>query len=340
MKKSAFAACIFISTLLLAACEDRNYYHLTGYAQGGTYSVTYQGGKKSPIEFKNGVDSLLQEFDKCLSGYNPDSDLSHFNRGDSIVLSPLFADIYVLSYYMWAESKGAFDIACGPLFDIWGFGFSQDNMPEESEIQDCLKNCGMKRLKDPFQIKLMEGKKVCSKDFLADENAALPKLNFNAIAQGYSCDLIARYLESYGVKNLLVDLGEIFCSGKNPQGKGWSIGIDNPVDGNNKPGADIREIWNSEKRSVGVVTSGNYRKYYIKDGKKYAHTIDPRTGRPVEHDLLSATVIAPYAWKADALATIFMVIGFEQSVEYLDRHPEIEACLISRDGVWKSWSRD
>ena len=340
MRKRRIASIIFISTLLLTGCEDRNYYRLSGYAQGGTYSISYQGARKSPAYIQKGVDSLLQAFDNCLSGYNPGSELSRFNAGDSIVLSPLFVEAYNISYSMWEESEGAFDIACAPLFDIWGFGFSAESMPEESDIQECLKNCGMKRLKGPEQIKAMEGKKICSRDFLTDENGALPKLNFNAIAQGYSCDLVAAYLKSYGVENMLVDIGEIYCCGENPRGKGWSIGIDNPVDGNNSPGKDIREVWNSEKRSVGVVTSGNYRKYYIKDGKKYAHTIDPRTGRPVEHDLLSATVIAPYAWKADALATIFMVIGFEQSVEYLDRHPEIEACLISRDGVWKSWSRD
>lgn len=340
MKKRSFTSILFISTLLLTACQDRNYYRLTGYAQGGTYTITYQGGKKSPAYLQKGVDSLFQAFENCVSGYNPDSDLSRFNAGDSIVLSPLFADLYVISYFTWAQTKGAFDISCGPLFDIWGFGFTSESMPDEKEIQACMESCGMKRLKDLAAIKDMEGKKICSRDFLIDENGALPKLNFNAIAQGYSCDLVARYLQSFGVKNLLVDIGEIYCSGKNPYGKGWSIGIDNPVDGNNTPGQDIREIWNSNKKSVGVVTSGNYRKYYIKDGKKYSHTIDPRSGHPVDHELLSATVIAPYAWQADALATAFMVIGLEQSVEFLGRHPEIEACLISRDGVWKSWAKD
>lgn len=165
----------------------------------------------------------------------------------------------------------------------------------------------------------------------------MPQLNFNAIAQGFSCDLIAELLESHHATDYLIDIGEIFCKGNGPSGKGWTIGVDNPTDGNNTPGADIKETWNSSGETVGVVTSGNYRKFYIKDGKKYSHTIDPETGRPVFHNLLSATVIAGNATIADALATYFMVIGDVKAREYLSEHPEIKACLITSDGVWANW---
>ena len=160
-------------------------------------------------------------------------------------------------------------------------------------------------------------------------------MNFNAIAQGYSCDKVAAYLYNLGVKDMLVDIGEIFCDGLNPQGKPWRIGIDRPEDGNNTPGADMQAILVSSGGPQGIVTSGNYRKFYIKDGVKYSHTIDPRTGRPVQHNLLSATVIAPTAMEADAYATYCMVIGKEKAQEFILSRPELEACLISED-VWTS----
>ena len=161
-------------------------------------------------------------------------------------------------------------------------------------------------------------------------------MNFNAIAQGYSCDIVAEYLYSIGVKDMLVDIGEIFCDGRNPSGEGWSIGVDNPVDGNDSPGSDLRGIWRSNGAAQGIVTSGNYRKFYVKDGKKYAHTIDPRSGRPVEHGLLSASVVAPTAAEADALATACMVLGPQGARELVEALDGVEAYLIFADGVWTS----
>ena len=163
-----------------------------------------------------------------------------------------------------------------------------------------------------------------------------PILNFNAIAQGYSCDLVFDMLRGLGVTDMLVDIGEIRCCGLNPLGNGWTVGIDNPVDGNDKPGEDIRQVWTSDGGDHGVVTSGNYRKFYVRDGKKYSHTIDPRTGRPVEHNLLSATVVAPTAAEADALATVFMVIGFDAARDFLETRPDLEAYLIPADSIWSS----
>ena len=192
-------------------------------------------------------------------------------------------------------------------FAEMGFGFTADSLPSPERIS--------------------AAKLLCKEH---------KTLNFNAIAQGYSCDVIASYLYSIGVKDMLVDIGEIYCDGLNPSGKGWSIGIDNPVDGNDTPGKDLRGVWRSDGSGQGIVTSGNYRKFYVRDGKKYAHTIDPRTGFPVQHCLLSATIVAPSAAEADALATACMVMGPDAAREFVLGHPGIEACLISSDGVWTS----
>ena len=173
---------------------------------------------------------------------------------------------------------------------------------------------------------------------MLEDEGVLPKLNYNAIAQGYSCDLVAEYLYSIGVKDMLVDIGEIFCDGKNPSGQPWSLGIDRPVDGNNELGAQIQGLFRAPEGPHGIVTSGNYRKFYVRDGKKYAHTIDPRSGYPVEHSLLSATIMAPDAMTADAYATYCMVVGLDASKRFLSENPDLEGCLIyDEDGTFKSW---
>ena len=148
---------------------------------------------------------------------------------------------------------------------------------------------------------------------------------------------VAEYLRGLGVRDMLVDIGEIWCCGHNPSGRGWTVGIDAPVDGNNAPGADLRGIWTSGGDGIGIVTSGNYRKFYVRDGKKYAHTVDPRSGRPVSHGLLSATVTAPAAAAADALATACMVLGPEEARRLILSCPEWEACFImDTDQIWTS----
>ncbi len=329
--------------LALTSCADKRYYQVSGYAQGGTYSVKYRGGDLKPQQVSALADSLLREIDFTLSGYNKNSLLSRLNRGEQLVLTPMFAEVYRLSFEMWELSGGAFDAACGPLFDIWGFGFTAGELPSDEQIARTLASCGTARLVGPDVVDSLarSGLPITAANLLAprtcgfpgNERGSLPLLNFNAIAQGYSCDLVYSALKAHGVTDMLVDIGEIRCCGLNPSGKGWSIGIDNPVDGNDRPGEDIRQVWSSEGRDCGVVTSGNYRKFYIRDGKKYSHTIDPRTGRPVEHNLLSATVIAPTAAEADALATYFMVIGPDAASAFLKAHPTLQAFLITEDSI-------
>jgi thiamine biosynthesis lipoprotein len=178
-------------------------------------------------------------------------------------------------------------------------------------------------------------------DLLSEGEGVAPVLNYNAIAQGYSCDMVAAYLYGIGVKDMMVDIGEIFCDGKNPSGRQWTIAIDRPRDGNNDPGADIQGIFRVPSGPHGVVTSGNYRKFKVKDGKKYAHTIDPRTGYPVMHNLLSATILAEDAVTADAYATYCMAIGLEASMEFLSSRQDLEGCLIyDEDGSFMTWCTD
>ena len=297
-----------IALIFLTACNGR-YEIIGGYAQGGIYSVKYNasGVSASRRQVQAAVDGILEAVDTTLSGYNRKSLLSRRNAGEDVELNEMFREISEISERYRELSGGAFDVAAGPLFDVWGFGFTDGSMPSDSAVTAAMERCKRREV-----------------------------LNFNAIAQGYSCDLVAAYLHSIGVHDMLVDIGEIYCEGLNPDGRGWTVGIDTPADGNETPGAQISGIWQSDGGSYGVVTSGNYRKFYIRDGKKYAHTIDPRTGRPVEHNLLSATVIAPTATDADALATWFMVVGFEEARAIVESRPDIEACLITSDGIWKS----
>ncbi len=326
-------------TVLISCAPHDRYITVSGYAQGGTYAVKLNLNgtdgmvKAKPEEIRDSVDAILRRIDASVSGYNKNSLLSRFNEGETIVPDEIFMDIYNHAYDIYEETDGVVDVACAPLFDIWGFGFANGSFPSSDEVGSVLAASGMKRLK-----KDMPAVNTLSSSDLLLEGGALPKLNYNAIAQGYSCDLVAEYLYSIGVKDMMVDIGEIFCDGLNPSGQSWSLGIDSPVDGNHEPGAQIQGIFRAPQGPHGIVTSGNYRKFYIRDGKKYAHTIDPRTGYPVQHSLLSATVVADNAMTADAYATYCMVIGLEASQAFLSSRPDLEGCLIYDDnGEFKTW---
>ena len=318
---------LLAAILLLWNCSGDRYIVIRGYAQGGTYAVkmNLRGVRKKPAQIKKDIDSLLLVIDNTLSGYNKKSTLSRFNAGEQVALDDMFKDIYSLSRELWQESGGAFDVAAGPLYDVWGFGFSRDSLPSDEKVAQILSSCGMKDMpSDPDSL-------------VAD---GVHKLNFNAIAQGYSCDVVASYLYGIGVKDMLVDIGEIYCDGLNPRHKGWTIAVDTPEDGNQTSGAKVSATWTSDGGPCGIVTSGNYRKFYVRDGRKYAHTIDPRTGYPVTHQLLSATIKAPTGARADAIATCCMVIGLSPAQEFILASPDLEGLLIyEQDGrmsIWRS----
>lgn len=306
--------------------QGDRYSQITGYAQGGTYSVKFnlKGVKVPESEIRRTVDSILTMVDTTLSGYNKGSQLSRFNEGGLDTPNQMFRDIYALSRKFYEETGGALDVAAGPLFDIWGFGFTSGRLPSQQAVDSVRAICGMDKL-DPGMRPVSDN--------------VMPRLNFNAIAQGYTSDCIAHYLHSIGVRDMLVDIGEIYCEGLNPKGRPWSIGIDRPVDGNMTPGADLDGIWRGDGRGRGVVTSGNYRKYYVEDGRKYSHTIDPRTGQPVQHNLLSATIVAPDAVSADAYATFCMVIGLEDAKAFINSREDLEGYLIyDNGGTMSEWA--
>ena len=336
---------IYISLILLCvSCTSRDkYMTFTGFAQGGTYTVklNLKDVSERPEVIRDSVDALLRQIDFSLSGYNQNSILSRFNAGETVIPDSLFLDIYSHAYDIYGMTQGLVDAAAGPLFDIWGFGFKSGEMPDDDLVAQIVASSGMKRLRPDMQQLLSDEGELMPSSLLIDGLAdqTLPKLNYNAIAQGYSCDVVARYLYSLGVKDMMVDIGEIYCDGVNPSGQSWTLGIDRPVDGNNELGADIQGIFRVPAGPHGVVTSGNYRKFYVKGGRKYAHTINPQTGYPVEHYLLSATIVAPDAMLADAYATYCMVIGLEAAQQFIESHSELEGCLIYDDqGVFASWT--
>ena len=332
---------LLVSVLaILAVCCNQpanQYVQISGYAQGSNYSVKMNmKGVNVPVEtIRDSIDALVIQIDTTLSGYNKKSLVSRFNAGQKIPSNPMFLDIYRVGYRMWERSGGALDFGAAALYDAWGFGFKNSSFPTDEEIEKLLQNSGMGHL--PAELPVQDG-------YIDPAVIGYPQLNFNAIAQGYSCDVIASYLYSIGAKDMLVDIGEIWCDGLNPKGEPWSVGIDRPVD-QTADGRSIPEgldgIWHSNGKPAGIVTSGNYRKFYIRDGRKYAHTINPRTGYPVEHNLLSATVVsANNAAESDAIATWCMVIGLQGAQVLILGDPALEGYLIYTDenGEMREWA--
>lgn len=339
---SAAAWAIFCLAAVSCA-SNTGYVALSGYAQGGTYSVkiNMDGVAAGAAELEEGIDSLLNAVDNSLSGYNKGSLLSRFNDGERICPDSMFIGMYSLSRKYYDMTGGAVDVSAGALFDMWGFGFTTDSLPSGEEVAAVKRYIGMGRLAGDLVTAIGPDGCLSASDIVIDGHPEhLPELNFNAVAQGYTCDVIASYLKGKGVEDMLVDVGgEIFCKGVNPQGKPWTIGVDKPVDGNDVSGADLKGVLQAGPEECGVVTSGNYRKFYVRDGRKYAHTIDPSTGYPVTHSLLSATVVAPDAAEADALATYCMVLGLEKASAYVLSRDDVEGYLIYQDadGSMKTW---
>ena len=329
---------VSVLALLAVACsQPSKYVQISGYAQGSNYSVKLNmKGVNVPVEtIRDSIDALIVKIDTTLSGYNKKSLISRFNAGEKIPSNAMFMDVYRLGYRLWERSGGALDFGAAALYDAWGFGFRNSSFPSEEEIQKLLEQSGMGHL--PAELPVVNG-------YIDPAALGYPRLNFNAIAQGYSCDVIANYLYSLGAKDMLVDIGEIWCDGVNPSGEPWSVGIDRPVDqpstGRSLP-EGLDGIWSSSGKPAGIVTSGNYRKFYIREGRKYSHTINPKTGYPVDHNLLSATVVSSNnAAESDAIATWCMVIGLQGAQILILGDPALEGYLIYTDssGEMKEWA--
>src|SRR5664280_2407419 len=296
-----------------------------GFAQGSTYSVVYENVKKiDQGELREKVDKILNDFDKSLSIYNDSSILSRINRNEDAVPDSFFTEAYRKSVLVNQMTDGAFDITVGPLVRAWGFGPDAHKNFTEAKHDSLMKLIGMNK------ISLINGRLIKSDPHIC--------LDFNAIAQGYSVDVICRFFDGLGIKNYLVEIGgEVRAKGKKA-GKLWRIGIDKPADDNMIHGNDLEAIVRLKDKAL--ATSGNYRKFYIENGIKYSHEIDPKTGNPARNTLLSASVFADECAIADGIATAFMVIGKDRTIEFLALHPEYEGYLIYSDdsGNFKTWT--
>ena len=307
--------------LVVMSCGERQdrYVQITGTAQSVNYAVKFNtSGVNVPADaIRDSVDAILTKIDFTLSGYNKQSLLARFNAGEVIRPNDLFLDLYELGYKMWERSCGALDFAAAPLYDVWGFGFRSSSFPTDDQIGDLLGKIGQKMLPQTLPL--------APDGTLDPSSIGNPKLNYNAIAQGYTCDVIAKHLYGIGVKDMLVDIGEIWCDGVNPDGKPWAVGVDRPEE-------EFKDVWSSAGKPAGITTSGNYRKFFVRDGKKYSHTINPITGYPVEHSLLSATVVSKVsAAESDAIATWCMVVGLEAAQKLILEDTNLEGYLTYAD---------
>ena len=293
---------------------------IQGTTQGTTFLI--KTSEDSLLASPKEISDLLHQFDLELSGYIDYSILSKLNDADSLFEveeNKFFNSCYALSQHVFSKTNGAFDPSVFPLVKAWGFFKDMTNEPSQQEIDSILNFVGF----ESGHLHTFDG---------ANFTKLHPsfQLDFNGIAQGQSADEIATFLKNRGHENYFVEVGgEIVVAGKNNDGEPWIIGIDEPTEEND--GASQRKLENYLSISEGgIATSGNYRKFYKKDGKKYSHTLNPLTGFPVEHNLLSATVIAPNAALADGYATVFMTIGVDSTLSFVASHPEekIEVYLL------------
>ena len=323
--KYLYTLCIAVLVTACGMTPKENIYYIKGEAQGTTYSITYIA--KAPVE-KTAIDSILQVIDLSMSTYIDNSLISRINRGENLPIDPHFEKVFSASFDIYWQSKGTFDPSIGQLINAWGFGKKENHTPlTQKQIDSLLTLTGM----DKVHI-VTTGEGV----FVKKDNPNI-QLNFNAIAQGYTSDVIAEYFLSKQISNFIVEVGgELVIHGRNTlKNKPWRIGIDNPLQ---KPDEDREIVATVELTDCGLATSGNYRKLWTDSltGQKYVHTINPKTGRPQPSNLLSATVIAPSAMLADGYATTLMALGgIEKAKDFLAQHKELKAVLLYSDEAHK-----
>ena len=319
---------ILCAAVVAVACQQmskENVYYIRGEAQGTTYGITYIAQK--PIE-KTAVDSILKVIDLSMSTYIDNSLITKINKGEHLPIDPHFEKVLSASMDIYSESEGVFDPSIGQLINAWGFGKKENHTPPtQKQIDSLLALTGMDKV---HVATTPEG------TFVEKDNPNI-QLNFNAIAQGYTSDVIADYFLSKHITNFIVEVGgEIVIHGRNTlKGKSWTIGIDNPLQ---KPDEDREIVATVELTDCGLATSGNYRKLWTDSltGQKYVHTLNPKTGRPQPSNLLSATVIAPSAMLADGYATTLMALGgIEKAKDFLAQHKELKAVLLYSDEAHK-----
>jgi thiamine biosynthesis lipoprotein len=314
--KLLFLGILILGTFYILKRQQQPFQHDEGFIFGTLYHITYQSDKNLKTE----IEKTLKEVDYSLSMFNQQSLLSRINNGEKVKADELILDVFKLGQHIAKSTDGAFDMTVGPLVNAWGFGFKHKQIVDDATVDSLKKIVGYKK------IRLLDG-------FIVKDHPDI-LLDCGAVAKGYGCDRVAKMLEAKGIRNYLIEIGgEIVLKGINPQHQEWHVGISKPIDDSLKIRGDLETVLHLSDASM--ATSGNYRNFYYKDGKKVAHTIDPRTGYPVQHSLLSATVITKSCAAADAYATAFMVMGVEAAEAFVNDHKGLEAYFIYADKAGK-----
>ncbi|MBO7116685.1 MAG: FAD:protein FMN transferase [Prevotella sp.] len=318
-----FLTLLVIGTILIIRQQRSIPYHTDkGGIFGTFYTVTYQSEENLQKE----IVAELMKVDSALSMFNEQSIISHINREKGGEANEMFMEVFHKAMEVSKETDGAFDITVAPLVNAWGFGFKDGEMPTRHQVDSIRRFIGWQ--------------KVSAKGNTIKKSDRRVMLDCSAIAKGYGVDMVAQLLKSKGITNYMVEIGgEVITSGISPRRVPWRIAVIKPTDDTLSVNNERQAVLNVTNKAM--ATSGNYRRFYYKGGKRYAHTIDPRTGYPVQHNILSATVLAPDCTTADAYATSFMVMGLEKAQAILEKHPELMAYLIYTDkdnklAVWHS----
>ena len=311
---------LFLSVLILSSCQPPQKHKevvYSGRAQGTTFQIKFYCGADSN-QLKSGFDSIFALIDHTASTYDSNSIISKVNNNLDPELNEPFTVVFNKSQEVSKATDGYFDITVGPLVTAWGFWRKKGMELNQQKIDS------LKALVGYEKVSIVSNKLIKTLREIT--------IDFNAIAQGYTNDVVANYLISKGCRDFLIEIGGEVRAMGSKRGKKWIVGIEKPA-ANEYSQQTIQEKVELTDRSM--ATSGNYRKYLIKDGIKYSHTIDPKTGYPVHHSLLSVSVLADDCITADAYATAFAVMGIEKAKQFLARHPEMDAYFIVADSTGK-----
>lgn len=326
MKRKNIIQAIFLALLIcgtiFVAIQNHNaaYQHIEGKVFGTYYSITYQ----SADNLQEDIEKALKSVDNSLSMFNENSTLARLNRNEKVSIDDNLLYLFPRAIKVSEATDGAFDITVAPLVNAWGFGFKKEQWPSDKEV-DSLKA-------------LVGYQKVHLNDRTITKDNPNTMIDLSAIAKGYGSDIVAKTLDKAKVKNYMVEIGgEVVVKGKNDKGDDWKIGIAKPTTDEEAQAEGYQCILAIS--DVAVATSGNYRNFFYKDGVKYAHTIDPRTGHPVQQNIISSTVVATHCYEADAFATSFMVVGLEKAKEILGKQSQLDAYLIyiNKEGKQEVW---
>ena len=316
-----FLAFLIVGTVVIVSRQRSTpYQHDKGMVFGTVYHITYQSSRN----LQQDIEAELAKVDASLSPFNKRSIITAVNQNRDTVINKMFADVFTLAMKISDVTDGAFHITVAPLVNAWGFGFKGGTMPTRHQV-DSLKS-------------LVGYRKVSLANGRVSKTDPRIMLDCSSIAKGYGCDVVAKYLSARGIDNYMVEIGgEIVTHGISEKRLPWKIGVTKPVDDSLSVNQELQTVINVTDKAM--ATSGNYRNFYYKNGRKYAHTIDPATGYPVQHTILSSTVIADDCATADAYATAFMVMGLDKAKAVLSRHPELMAYFIlaGADGANDVW---